>query len=133
MVTEEQVLEALRDVEDPEIHKSIVELDMVKDLKVEDGKVSVTVLVTIANCPLRNTIEHSVREALANLSGVSEIDLTIETMTDEQRAKFAEKLRGESRRRANRRFWTWMIASCFSLWLPAKGASVNPRSRPTWL
>ncbi len=94
MLTKDQVLEALWEVEDPEIHKSIVELEMVKDVKVEGSKVSVTVAVTIANCPLRNTIEKSVAERLRNLPGVTDVHVEILTMTDEERARFAAKLRG---------------------------------------
>jgi ATP-binding protein involved in chromosome partitioning len=96
MITKDQVMEALWDVEDPEIHKSIVELEMVKDVKVEGSKVHVTVAVTISNCPLRTTIEKSVREVLSRLPGVTDVDLTIHTMTDEERAKFAQKLRGRA-------------------------------------
>jgi len=45
-VSREQVLEALRSVEDPELHKSIVDLDMVKDIQITDGRVNVTALLT---------------------------------------------------------------------------------------
>jgi ATP-binding protein involved in chromosome partitioning len=94
MLTKDQVLEALWEVEDPEIHKSIVELEMVKDVKVDGSKVSVAVALTITNCPLRNTIEKSVADRLRKLPGVTDVSVEIHTMTDEERAKFAAKLRG---------------------------------------
>lgn len=94
MVTKEQVLEALRDVEDPEIHKSIVELEMVKNIVIEEEVVHLEVLLTITNCPLRTTIEQSVNQKLMALPGVTQVDLTIGSMSDEERAKFTEKLRG---------------------------------------
>jgi ATP-binding protein involved in chromosome partitioning len=94
MLTKDKVLEALWEVEDPEIHKSIVELEMVKDVKVDGSKVSVTVALTITNCPLRHSIERSVTERLRNIPGVTDVHVDIVTMTDEERAKFAAKLRG---------------------------------------
>lgn len=57
MVTKEQVIEALRDVHDPEVHRSIVELDMVKSVEIEGTHVTVEVLLTIRGCPLSNVIE----------------------------------------------------------------------------
>lgn len=94
-MTRDEVLEALRDVEDPEIHRSIVELDMVQDIAVEGSRVRVEVLLTITGCPLHTTIENAVRERLLSLPGVSEVDVAIGHMNDEQRARFTEKLRGQ--------------------------------------
>ena len=53
MPTEADILEALRPVEDPEIHRSIVDLNMVKGIRVDGGAVHVTVALTVAGCPLR--------------------------------------------------------------------------------
>ncbi|MCL6453972.1 MAG: Mrp/NBP35 family ATP-binding protein [Alicyclobacillus sp.] len=94
MLTKEQVLEALRDVEDPEVHRSIVELDMVKSVEVDGDRVRVEVLLTIKGCPLHTTIERSVRERLLSIPGVAAVDVQIGHMTDEERARFAEKVRG---------------------------------------
>lgn len=96
MVTKEQILEALRDVEDPEVHRSIVELDMVRDISIEGSTVSVRVLLTISGCPLRTVIEQSVSEKLLELPGVEKANVDIGTMSDEERAQFASKLRGRS-------------------------------------
>ncbi|MDQ0191081.1 Mrp/NBP35 family ATP-binding protein [Alicyclobacillus cycloheptanicus] len=95
MVTKEQVLEALRDVEDPEVHRSIVELEMVKSIEISDSHVRVEVLLTIRGCPLHTTIENAVREKLLSLSGVKTVDVQIGHMTDEERARFAEAVRGK--------------------------------------
>lgn len=95
MVTRDEVLVALREVEDPEIHRSIVELDMVKDVTIEGSHVGVEVLLTITGCPLHTTIENSVREKLLSLPGVSDAAVTIGHMNDEQRASFTQKLRGK--------------------------------------
>ena len=55
-VSEDQVIEALRPVEDPELHRSIVDLDMVRRVAVDSGHVGVTVALTVAGCPLRAEI-----------------------------------------------------------------------------
>ncbi|WP_029421845.1 Mrp/NBP35 family ATP-binding protein [Alicyclobacillus macrosporangiidus] len=94
MVTKEQILDTLRDVEDPEVHRSIVDLDMVKRIEVDGDRVEVEVLLTVTGCPLRTTIERSVRERLLALEGVRDVEVVIGTMSDEQRAQFAAKLRG---------------------------------------
>jgi ATP-binding protein involved in chromosome partitioning len=71
-----QVLDALRQVRDPELHRDIVSLEMIKDLQVEGGRVAFTVVLTTPACPLRETIEHDVREALEGVPGID--DLAIE-------------------------------------------------------
>ena len=55
-LSEAQVLEALRPVEDPEIHRSIVELNMVRGIEIDAGNVKVTVALTVAGCPMRAEI-----------------------------------------------------------------------------
>ena len=64
-VTEEAVIEALKKVNDPELHRDIVSLGMVKNLQVEDGKVKFTVELTTPACPLKETIDTDCRKALA--------------------------------------------------------------------
>ena len=88
------VQEALGGVIDPEIKRPITELGMVQDLAIDDGVVSLTVLLTIASCPLRGTIEHDVTAAVTGVEGVAGIDLTLGTMSDEQRTEMRNKLRG---------------------------------------
>jgi len=73
--TSESVLEALRGVQDPELHKDIVTLGMVKDLQVHDSRVSLTVELTTPACPLKDRIKADVEGALAPL-GVSAVELT---------------------------------------------------------
>ncbi len=94
-VTREQVLAALKDVLDPELHKSIVELDMVKDVAVSDGRVRVEALLTIGACPLRETIVDSIRARIAALPGVAAVDVTLGVMSAEQRQGLVNRLRGD--------------------------------------
>lgn len=90
----EQVLEALRDVQDPELHKSIVELDMVRDIQIQDGTVKVEALLTIGACPLRETIITSIEERVRQLPGVRSVQVSLGVMTQDQRQALIGKLRG---------------------------------------
>jgi ATP-binding protein involved in chromosome partitioning len=92
--TTDQVIEALRPVEDPELHRSIVDLGMVRDVEVKGGVVNLTVVLTIAGCPLRNEIQNRVGTALRALDGVNDVALNFGVMTDEERAKVREMLHG---------------------------------------
>jgi ATP-binding protein involved in chromosome partitioning len=68
-LSEQDVLAALKGVKDPEIHRDLVDLGMVKDIKVGDGTVSLTVNLTTPACPLKSQIEREVREALIGRLG----------------------------------------------------------------
>ncbi len=72
--TQESVVAALKTVQDPELHKDIVTLGMVKDLAVADARVSLTVELTTPACPLKDQIKGDVERALAPL-GVTEVDI----------------------------------------------------------
>lgn len=100
MVTHDQVIDALRDVEDPEIHKSIVELEMVRDVQIEGSNVSLEVVLTIRGCPLRTKIEEDVEAKLLALPGIASVNLRIGHMTDDERARFTRKLRGQPEEKA---------------------------------
>lgn len=93
-LTREQVLDALKDVQDPELHRSIVELDMVKDVVIGDGRVKVDALLTISGCPLRETIVESIKAKVAVLPGVRAVDVNLGVMSQEQRQALIGKLRG---------------------------------------
>jgi ATP-binding protein involved in chromosome partitioning len=91
----EQIQAALATVNDPEIRRPITDLGMVDSVDVsEDGAVSVKVLLTVAGCPLKNTIDRDVRAALGQVPGVSGVDLEMGVMTAEQRAGLQQSLRG---------------------------------------
>jgi ATP-binding protein involved in chromosome partitioning len=94
-VTEAQVLDALRPVDDPELHRSIVDLDMVRHIAVEGPRVDVTVALTVAGCPLRSEITRRVDEAVTALDGVEAVDLDFTVMTDDERAALRTKLHGD--------------------------------------
>src|SRR5918994_1503235 len=94
-VTEAQVLEALRPVQDPELHRSIVDLDMVRSIAVAGPQVAVTVALTVEGCPLRSEITRRVDTAVTALDGVDAVDLDFTVMTDDERAALRTKLHGD--------------------------------------
>lgn len=75
-VSQEQVLEALKKVQDPELHRDIVSLGMVKGLAVSNGKVAFTVELTTPACPLRESIESDCRKVLGAVAGVDDLEIT---------------------------------------------------------
>ncbi|HEX4063825.1 MAG TPA: Mrp/NBP35 family ATP-binding protein [Streptosporangiaceae bacterium] len=91
----EQVISALDGVQDPEIHRPITDLGMVKDVQIRpDGTVRVDVWLTVAGCPLRETITRDVTAAVSKLDGVSRVQVELDVMSDEQRKALQGKLRG---------------------------------------
>jgi ATP-binding protein involved in chromosome partitioning len=94
----EEVRAALASVNDPEIRRPITELGMVPDVTVAaDGRTRVTVLLTVAGCPLRDTITRDVTAAATAVPGVTDVDVVLDVMTDEQRAALRETLRGPAK------------------------------------
>ncbi|MCW5953302.1 MAG: Mrp/NBP35 family ATP-binding protein [Propionibacteriaceae bacterium] len=89
------VNEALATVIDPEIRRPITELGMVESVAVdEDGVAVITVLLTIAGCPLQSTIQNDVTNAVIAVEGIADVSLTLGVMSDEQRAELKQQLRG---------------------------------------
>src|ERR1700677_356835 len=91
----QQVTQALSGVNDPEIHKPITELGMVKNIHVAaDGSVLVEVWLTVAGCPLRETITREVTAAVTKLPGVSSVRVDLDVMSEDQRKALQSQLRG---------------------------------------
>ncbi|MCQ4080216.1 Mrp/NBP35 family ATP-binding protein [Streptomyces sp. RB6PN25] len=86
---------ALATVNDPEIHRPITDLGMVKSVEVADGgAVRVEVYLTVSGCPLRETITREVTAAVSKVPGVTGVEVTLDVMSDEQRRELAASLRG---------------------------------------
>src|SRR5213075_1839310 len=68
-LTEQDVLNALKGVKDPDLHRDLVDLGMIKDIRVGEGTVALTVNLTTPACPMKAQIERDVREALAGRLG----------------------------------------------------------------
>jgi ATP-binding protein involved in chromosome partitioning len=94
-LTEAEIVEALRPVEDPELHRSIVDLDMVRRVDIDGGTVGVQIALTVAACPLRGEITRRVDEAVGALAGVDAVALDFTVMTDQEREVLRRKLHGD--------------------------------------
>ncbi len=96
-LSQDTLLTALAGVIDPEIRKPITELGMVESVAVDPaGRAAVTVLLTVAACPLKETLTRDTTAALLAVDGVSSVDVTLGVMSTEQRAKLREGLRGNA-------------------------------------
>ncbi len=91
-VTEAEVIEALRPVQDPEIHRSIVDLEMVRRVVIDGGRVSVRIALTVAGCPLRTEITKRVTDAVSPLAGVAAVDVDLTVMTPDELQALRAKL-----------------------------------------
>src|SRR3984957_1898185 len=95
--TAEQVAQALAGVNDPEIHRPITELGMVKEINIEaDGTVRVGIWLTVAGCPLRDTINREVTAAVGALAGVRQVRVELDVMSETQRRELQTRLRGSA-------------------------------------
>jgi len=90
-VTKETVLEALREVKDPELHKSLVDLGMIREIEIAAGAVRVTVALTMAGCPLKAQIKSDVEAAVRSVEEVTAVEVVLSTMTSEERARLFGK------------------------------------------
>ena len=75
--TQEAVLAALAKVQEPELHRDLVSLGMIKELKIEGGRIGFEIELTTPACPLRGRIESEARQAVASLPGVSQVDISL--------------------------------------------------------
>jgi ATP-binding protein involved in chromosome partitioning len=93
--TTEQVNAALSGVQDPEIHKPITEIGMVKSVSIAaDGVVEVGVYLTVSGCPMRDTITSRVTQAVSAVPGVTGVRVDLDVMSEQQRAALQTQLRG---------------------------------------
>ncbi len=94
-VERDDVLEALESVIDPELHKPVTELEMVRDVVVhEGGLVEVTVALTVAGCPMRASFEDQVQRFVGAVEGVSAVKLHFDVMSPDEKAALTSRLRG---------------------------------------
>jgi ATP-binding protein involved in chromosome partitioning len=94
MASRDEVLKALESVIDPELHRSVIELDMVRDLEIDGPEVSLTIALTVPGCPLRASFEEQIDRALLPLPGVERVRLGFGVMSPEEKAALTAKLRG---------------------------------------
>jgi ATP-binding protein involved in chromosome partitioning len=85
---------ALATVNDPEIGRPITELEMVESIDLTGGNVKITVLLTISGCPMRDEITRRVQAAVGAVPGITQVDVVLGVMNDEQRKALATHVRG---------------------------------------
>ncbi|MEX0768795.1 MAG: Mrp/NBP35 family ATP-binding protein [Microthrixaceae bacterium] len=94
-VTEADVIDALRPVQDPELHRSIVDLKMVRSVELQLPQVNILVALTIPGCPLKAEIQSRVSNAVTALPGVDSVNLEFTSMTDAEREELRTNLHGD--------------------------------------
>src|SRR6185437_16380858 len=88
------ILKALDHVIDPELRRPVTELDMVREIEIDGGDVSVTIALTVAGCPLRESFQSQVVEHVGPVPGVERVRLGFDVMSPEEKAALTTKLRG---------------------------------------
>ena len=96
MASRDQILSALEGVYDPELGRSVVELNMVRDVTVEGGRVGVVIALTVPGCPLRASFQEQVENALMPLDGVDEVELGFDVMTPDEKAALTSRTMSSS-------------------------------------
>ena len=101
MLDKPQVIEGLRQVLDPEIGINIVDLNMVRDIIIDGGRVKVTIALTVAHCPLAKTLQTDVEKALRKISGVSTVTVDTTAMSRKELEDLRVQLQARSTRQAS--------------------------------
>src|SRR2546427_669877 len=91
-VTEQAVIDALRMVMEPELHKDLITLNMVKDLKIEEGTVKFTVVLTTPACPLKTEIKASCDKAVGAIPGVTKVEVDFTANVQQGRSQIKDNL-----------------------------------------
>ncbi|MCY9547493.1 Mrp/NBP35 family ATP-binding protein [Lysinibacillus xylanilyticus] len=94
MLTNEHILKTLQKIDDPELHKSIVDLNMVRNIQVNGTDISLDIILTIQGCPLKAKIQQDIEEALKAI-GASKVSINFGSMTDEERRSLTASLKSE--------------------------------------
>jgi ATP-binding protein involved in chromosome partitioning len=93
MTTNQEVLDALSKVNDPELHRSITELGMVEEVVIDGGALKLKILLTISGCPMRDRLTKDISEAALAVAGITTVDIDFGVMNEEQRANIKKLLR----------------------------------------
>ncbi|GAA1475245.1 Mrp/NBP35 family ATP-binding protein [Corynebacterium felinum] len=93
-ITEQAVRQALSRVEDPEIGKPLTELGMVKSIAITGNDVHAEIYLTIAGCPMKNTLVNNSKAAIEDIPGIGTVTVTTDVFSDEQRRELRQNLRG---------------------------------------
>nr|MBN2276517.1 Mrp/NBP35 family ATP-binding protein [candidate division Zixibacteria bacterium] len=95
MIDKNEVMRVLGTIDDPEIRKSLTDLDMIKKVDIDGDKVTVEVLLTIPECPMRKQISSEIEKGVGSVAGVAQVEVTLGVMTPEQRKDLVRKIYGQ--------------------------------------
>ncbi|MCK4622091.1 MAG: Mrp/NBP35 family ATP-binding protein [Desulfuromonadales bacterium] len=84
MIDEQRVRDAVMVVQDPELKKSLLELGMIRDISVKDGKITLTLALTTSRCPKKDAIVDEIKHVLEELPGVSGVEVNLTTLSQEE-------------------------------------------------
>ena len=130
-VTEEQVREALASVNDPEIKRPITELGMVEAVDIDDDTVTVHLLLTVAGCPLKDTLNRDITAAVATVAPDHQAVVDMGVMSDEQRKDMQQQLRGNRTEREIPFAQPGSLTKIFAI-ASARAALASRLSPSTW-
>ena len=95
-VDENRIIEALKTVNDPELGRSIIDLDMVENLSQSDGTVKMTIKLTIPGCPLKHKFQEDINAVLLPMEGIDKVELKFSSMKPQERANLTKKMTGQA-------------------------------------
>lgn len=95
MISKDDIMKVLEKIDDPELHRSLIDLNMVKNVGIDNSVVTVDIALTIAGCPLKAKIHKDVTDGLLALPGVESVQINFSSMSQEERQKLTERLTGK--------------------------------------
>lgn len=101
MITEKQVIEALRQVMDPELRRNIVDLGMVRQVRIRGKHIKATIALTVANCPMQDSIATDAAQAVDGLADGLDVEIAITAMNEEEKARLREVLQSSRQQQPN--------------------------------
>lgn len=84
MTKKQKIIDALKNVEDPELKKSVVDLHMIRDIVITEEAVNVTLALTTLRCPMKEKIVEDVKRAIQNIPGISSVEVELTAMSKEE-------------------------------------------------
>ncbi|MCK4536872.1 MAG: iron-sulfur cluster assembly protein, partial [Desulfuromonadales bacterium] len=84
MLSEQTIRKAITVVQDPELKKSLLELGMIRDISVEDGRVSLTLALTTSKCPKKNAMVEEIKQVLEALPEVANVEVQLTTLSQQE-------------------------------------------------
>jgi ATP-binding protein involved in chromosome partitioning len=92
MVSKDAIMQVLSGIDDPELKRPLTDLDMIKSVEINDGRVDIAILLTVPGCPLKDKISNDVRTSVSLIPDVESVGVTFDVMDEQQRTRLKQKL-----------------------------------------